>query len=1378
MKTACAKISLALAVTASLIHPLHGQSTWTGGVGDYNEAANWSTGIVPDATAEIILGSGTAQLSGSDNLFERAAASRIDGGALELDDYRFLNGRGGPATFDMVSGSLDMAGTYFIVAQNNAGTINQSGGTVTLDLRRGFFLADTAAGSNTGTYALTGGTLDVSLNGLEANSDGHNFWLGRSSAGADLFQVDGGTFNLRNSGTLGDTDKRLYILRNSTFQVDSGAVDVDGMTYFVVGRGNHPGTKANMFINGGTTEVGVTNAFIVGGGQSGHLRVNDGTLSVVPSHTGAGDFWIGDGGSTTYATVEQTGGTLDIAGTLTLGRNANVDAPEYLLRGGNLVAGALQAGLSPNGRFYFQDGTIQIAGDGSTLVSEPWFITLGTPQAIYDSISDRTTITTTAPATTPASYRYFRFQADLLGSALEAGTVQLAEFEFLNAGAALDLSAATVTNPGGDNLIVDDAPVHPADLVADGNVNSKWLDSNNAPLVFDFGSEVTIDGYRFTTANDLPARDPVRWTLEGSADGSNWVVIDRNIRADLTPRGRQLRTLDFPLPASVEEGDLVWTGSESGDWDLSDLNWDEGGARSWNNAGLPARATFDGATPLAITVTEPVTIGEMDFQAPGYAIGGSGPLTLAGAARVETSEDATISTPIEGISGLKKTGSAQLTLSGANSYSGSTTVDAGELNIAGNGSLSGGGGFILAGGASARATLRIDTTDTVEAPGAMIVGGGQDAAAAVRLLSGTLVTNGPGVTYTEFGGGASSTKTAAYGALHLEGGRFDAGGGGSASGIRVGNDGLGLIEQTGGELIVPRWFAIGGEGNLEGEGVVNLLGGTTEVASGFRFLISDRTGSIGTLNIGSLAGGSAEVTSLNTTGLTVGSNTNAERATLNLNAGQLTLGGPLYRNSANATAIVNLNGGTLRAGADESVLVADSLTAANLFRGGLTVDTNDFVSRITADLIRPLGSGVYPAGGEIAVPDGGSGYLGAPIVRVATDGSGSGLTATARLDGDAVVAVVLTSPGESFAAGDLVSFTFHGGGATAPAVDFDYELTPGDLADNDAGTLTVTGGGRLILDGEVASTGATQVLGNSILEVNNFLGETELTVGPGSTLTGAIDTLGAVNINGSFAPGTGVGLARGLSAIRFGPDASYQFQVVDWTGTAGLGYDSAEFDDTALSTTTSQPFRVEIDGTGIRNFAEENRSFVLVDSFSVSGLTADNWTVSTSNFPGSGTWAVEDQDGRLVLAYTAGSVPFSPYAFWASGFEELTDADPAADPDGDGLPNLLEFVLLSDPTVPNAGNLAQGALDSAGDFVFTFVRSAESVSATSQSFQYSEDLVSWTTLPIPASSTGNIQIETDVPAAGSETVTVRIPATDPARERLFGRLQVLEAAVD
>ena len=144
-----------------------------------------------------------------------------------------------------------------------------------------------------------------------------------------------------------------------------------------------------------------------------------------------------------------------------------------------------------------------------------------------------------------AEYRYYRFTPTQLRVSNDC-CVQLAEIEFLIDGAKVGIPSAW--NPGGSNP-GGETP----DLAVDGSLTTKWLDFNQGPLIFDFGSAATIDGYRWATANDATERDPVRWTLEGSDDETNWVLVDERVDADFpTPVARFTYTSILELNAAPQ----------------------------------------------------------------------------------------------------------------------------------------------------------------------------------------------------------------------------------------------------------------------------------------------------------------------------------------------------------------------------------------------------------------------------------------------------------------------------------------------------------------------------------------------------------------------------------------------------------------------------------------------------------------------------------------------------------------------------------------------------------------------------------------------------------------------------------------------------------
>ena len=98
----------------------------------------------------------------------------------------------------------------------------------------------------------------------------------------------------------------------------------------------------------------------------------------------------------------------------------------------------------------------------------------------------------------------------------------------------------------------------------DGNTNTKWFsethDSRTFPVNIDWAytKPAKIIGYRLASGNDMPTRDPKKWTLYGSVDGTDYTAIDNrngtfwNLK-DGNVEGNERQTVkEFMLDAPVE----------------------------------------------------------------------------------------------------------------------------------------------------------------------------------------------------------------------------------------------------------------------------------------------------------------------------------------------------------------------------------------------------------------------------------------------------------------------------------------------------------------------------------------------------------------------------------------------------------------------------------------------------------------------------------------------------------------------------------------------------------------------------------------------------------------------------------------------------------
>jgi autotransporter-associated beta strand protein len=159
----------------------------------------------------------------------------------------------------------------------------------------------------------------------------------------------------------------------------------------------------------------------------------------------------------------------------------------------------------------------------------------------------------------------------------------------------------------------------------------------------------------------------------------------------------------------IAAADLIWdplmtgTGSDgSGTWtDVSaggPANWSTGNADTTFNSNDPDSAIFGvgGTGAYNVTLGSPITVQNLTFNSGSYTIAGTGSNTLTlgspygpggDYSTITTNVDATISAAIVDVnasetSGFYKLGSGTLTLTGANSYTGATNVEAGKLVIA------------------------------------------------------------------------------------------------------------------------------------------------------------------------------------------------------------------------------------------------------------------------------------------------------------------------------------------------------------------------------------------------------------------------------------------------------------------------------------------------------------------------------------------------------------------------------------------------------------------------------------------------------------------------------------------------------------------------
>jgi len=327
--------------------------------------------------------------------------------------------------------------------------------------------------------------------------------------------------------------------------------------------------------------------------------------------------------------------------------------------------------------------------------------------------------------------------------------------------------------------------------------------------------------------------------------------------------------------------------------------------------------------------------------------------------------------------------------------------------------------------------------------------------------------------------------------------------------------GNGILDINGGSVVDSGWLVIArNNNNTTGSeiGILNVFSGSLTYAGGGIVGPWD-TGETAVINI---LGGSVA----NTAAVGVYLGNAGYPGILNLNGGVLEASVIAGYNGPSYAVVnygeLNFNGGTLQASAASTGFI--TVTTANIYSGGATIDNNGNAVTIAQPLLAPAGNGVN----GIASFTGGAGYIAPPIVTVvpgAGDTTGTGATVIAQINPltGSVTNVLVTSPGINYTA--TPTFVLSGGGATTPAT-----ITGEAPTANISGGLTAIGAGTTTLSGANTYTGNTTVSAGTLEIVNPVLAPSStVSVASGALLQldfATTETVSGLVLNGvSQAPG-------------------------------------------------------------------------------------------------------------------------------------------------------------------------------------------------------------------------------------------------------------------
>jgi fibronectin-binding autotransporter adhesin len=1084
------------------------------------------------------------------------------------------------------SGGIPTIGGNQAQFKNNVGnfTINLDGAASASALS----FTNAGGGSNVFTFnSGTGGpnTLTIGSNGINnATAQTEIFNANVALNASQTWTSTGGlTFanvNLSNSAA------------NNTLTVaGAGANSITG----IIANGGTSTTSGLTYSGTGTLTLSGTNTY------GGTTKLSSGTGTVIANNNsafGTGTLNINVAGST----LKSTTGTTVLGNSVTLGASTTIQDLTFsgivTQSGGNrtITNNGTSLTFSSTSTVNLSDAvairTLTLVGSGATIINGLIQNGPGTGSLAVSS---------TGSATLSHANTYTG------GTTLNAGTLNI------NNDSALGTGAFTIAGGTIDNT--DTPNAHTLTNAQKWNGNFAFTGTNN--LTFSTGA-VTLGSNLTITAN---ANDLTIGGIIGNGAGN---AITKAGAGTLTLSGTNTYTGGTTLSAgtlNINNNSALGTGTLTIAGGTID-NTDTPNAHTLTNAqAWNGNFAFTGTNNLTFS-TGAVTLGSN--------------LTITANAN-----DLTIGGIIGNGAGnaITKAGNGTLTLSGANTYTGGTTLNAGTLNI-NNASALGTGTFTINGGTIGNTSGGAISVNNAQTWGGSFTFNGTNTNP-LTFTNNVALTTTPTVTVSDPNGTLTET--------------------GIISGA-----GFGLTKAGAGTLVLSS-----ATGNTYNGGTTINDGTITagaNAAIGTGSLVVNDTTAGGTANfnlnghnqiVSSLTLGGAGDTATSTNNVTIG-------------AGTLTLGGNVTYDATNNPLGSTISGGTLALGASRTFTVGSSssssgsdLTVSSVISGagfGLTkAGAGTLVlSSATGNTYSggtTINAGTITAGANAAIGTGGL------VVNDTTAGG----TANFNLNGHNQTVSSLTLGG----AGDTSTSTNNvtlGAGTLTLGGNVTYDATNNPLGSTiSGGTLALGAANRTVTVNSSTSSGSNDLtISSAISSTGAFglikAGTGNLTLSGANTFTGATTinagklTAGAVNVLNTS---SGVTVASGATLNLNGFNQAITNLVINGT-LASAGTETLTLAGAGNSLGASQTFGGTLDlssatlslagfnltvgtleiaaGTSVIDFGSGSSILTVTNLILDSGaaLTINNWNDATEYF-----YTASNPGGALALSHITWGAPYA-----------------------------------------------------------------------------------------------------------------------------------------